>query len=264
VVDDAAPELLNALGVYLGVVDDFAPGVVEGLYVVGSAALGDWHAGRSDIDIVAVTAEPATDEDASAIRAVHAVLADRLPAVAIDGPYVAWGDLTVEPATGLHRPWVRDGEFHHDGDCFEINPLTWYTLSRYGLTVRGPAADRLEVTVDPQDRVRFVIENLESYWRPIADQVTARLGQRPFTTADLEWCVLGPLRLHYTASTTDVISKRGAGEYGLDITPDRFHEAIATALTVRNEGIDGDAEDRHLATAVELIGWILADTAPRR
>src|SRR5262245_26468597 len=112
-------ELVAALGEYLEVVDDVAPGVVEGLYVVGSAALGDWHAAHSDVDIVAVTAEPATEEDAAAIRTAHAALLARQPAPSIDGPYVAWGDLVVEPATGLHRPWVLDGRFHHDGDCYE-------------------------------------------------------------------------------------------------------------------------------------------------
>ncbi|MGZ6986890.1 MAG: nucleotidyltransferase domain-containing protein, partial [Ilumatobacteraceae bacterium] len=70
-------DVAAALGTYLEIVDSVAPGMVEGLYVVGSFALDDWQPGRSDIDIVAVTAEPATDEDFGSLRTVHALLAER-------------------------------------------------------------------------------------------------------------------------------------------------------------------------------------------
>ena len=54
----------TAINTYLDIADSVTPGLVEGLYVVGSVALGDWVEGCSDIDIVAVTAEPATDDGA--------------------------------------------------------------------------------------------------------------------------------------------------------------------------------------------------------
>ena len=54
---DPELDVATALGTYLDVVDSCAPGLVEGLYVVGSFALDDWRPGHSDIDIVAVTAE---------------------------------------------------------------------------------------------------------------------------------------------------------------------------------------------------------------
>ena len=69
---------------------------------------------------------------------------ERQPQPHIDGPYLAWGDLIAAPGTGLHRPWTLDGELHHDGDCFEINPVTWYTLATYGVTVRGPGSRQAE------------------------------------------------------------------------------------------------------------------------
>ena len=142
---DAAADVANALGTYLGIADEVAPGLVEGLYVVGSFALGDWTHGCSDIDVVVVTAEPATDDDAGSLRTVHALLAERLPAPTVDGVYLAWGDLVVEPATGLHRPWVIGNEFHHDGDCFEVNPITWWQLANTAVVVRGPDPARLEI-----------------------------------------------------------------------------------------------------------------------
>jgi hypothetical protein len=258
------PVLTSTLGEYLAAVDEAAPGVVEGLYVVGSAALGDWHPSFSDIDVVAVTAEPATEDDAEAIRLAHARLRGRRPFPTVDGPYVAWGDLVVEPATGLHRPWVSDGVVHHDADCVEINPITWYTLATYGLTVRGPPAEHLEIALDVEARVRFAVDDLDGYWRVIAEDLATSVGRRTFTTADLEWCVLGPLRLHFTAFTADVTSKRGAGEHGLAVAPARFHDAITAALTVRRLGADGAADDADIAAAAGLTEWVLADVEAAR
>jgi hypothetical protein len=249
-------DVAAALGTYLDIADSVAPGMVEGLYVVGSFALDDWQPGRSDIDIVAVLAEPATDEDFGSLRTVHALLAEHLPEPHIDGPYIAWADLITAPATGLHRPWTLAGELHHDGECFEINPVTWYTLATYGVTVRGPAADSLNIWHETEDRVRFVIDNLSSYWHQLAKSVIEACDDptRLFDLDSFEWCALGALRLHYTAFTGDVTSKRGAGEYGLVVTPDHMHDTLRAALNARATG-EGEATTAMMLRAAELISW---------
>ena len=251
--------LAAALGTYLEIVDEVAAGLVEGLYVVGSAALDDWHPLHSDIDIVAVTAEPATEADAAQLRMAHALLAERQPLPHIDGPYVAWGDLIIEP-TVSHRPWVFAGELHHDAECFEINPITWYTLATYGITVRGALPASLGISTDTEARIRFVIENLNTYWRTSQQVVASGCASgRQFTPADLEWCALGTLRLHYTAFTADVSSKSAAGQYGLDVTPTRFHDVIREALCSRS-GIDVGLPASALMTrCAELMTWVIDD-----
>ena len=251
-----------ALGTYLDIADSVAPGLVEGLYVVGSYALGDWMERTSDIDIVAVTAEPATDEGYGSLRTVHALLAEHQPLPHIDGPYVAWGDLVVEPATGLHRPWTLNGELHHDGDCFEINPVTWHTLAAHGVTVRGPMVASLGIPTDTEARIRFVVDNLQGYWRDVADGVAtacARPQPPPFTAADLVWCALGPLRLHYTAFTGDVTSKRGAGEYGLREAPPHLHGVLHAALAARANGELGPASTDDMRATAALTRWCIAE-----
>lgn len=47
-----------ACATYLEVADRLEPGLVEGLYLQGSIALGDYRPGVSDIDFVAVTSRP--------------------------------------------------------------------------------------------------------------------------------------------------------------------------------------------------------------
>jgi Nucleotidyltransferase domain len=248
-------DVATALGTYLEIMDSTVPGMVEGLYVVGSYALGDWQPGRSDIDIVAVLAEPATDDDFAMLRTAHALLAEQtLPS--IDGPYLAWGDLIAAPATGLHRPWTLDGELHHDAECFEINPVTWYALATYGVTVRGPAADKLNIWHEVEARVRFVIDNLSTYWYQLADTVVEACEDptRTFDPILFEWCALGALRLHYTAFTGDVTSKRGAGEYGIVVTPDYMHDVLRAALQVRSSG-EGDVTSTMMLGAADVISW---------
>jgi hypothetical protein len=252
----------TALSKYLDVVDSVDPGLVEGLYVIGSFALDDWVSGTSDVDIVAVTAEPATDEDFGSLRTAHALLGELLQLPHIDGPYLAWGDLVVEPATGLHRPWTLHGELHHDGDCFEINPITWYTLATYGVTVRGPAPEGLGIPTDVDARIRFVVDNLQSYWSVVADQVAAASEGdegRAFDAASFVWCALGALRLHYTAFTGDVTSKRGAGEYGLRVTPARFHPMLRAALAMRAAGEVGEVPVSMMVDAAAVIRWVVDD-----
>lgn len=249
-------DVATALGTYLEIADSAAPELIEGLYVVGSYALGDWQPGRSDIDVVAVTAEPATDADFGALRTVQALLTEHQPVPHIDGPYVAWGDLIIAPATGLHRPWTLAGELHHDGECFEINPVTWYTLASYGVAVRGPAAETLHIGLDTEARVRFVIDNLSTYWYQLAESVTVACEDpnAAFDLPSFEWCALGALRLHYTAFTGDVTSKRGAGEHGLVVTPDRMHDTIRAALDARATG-EGEATPALMLGAADVISW---------
>ena len=114
----------EALTAWFDAHDQAAPGVIEGLYLVGSVVLDDWTP-HSDIDVVAVVADPSDPDLVGDLAAAHALVRDRV-SIAIDGPYVAWGDLVVPPMA-VQRPWVLDGEYHVDGESFEINPVTWYT-----------------------------------------------------------------------------------------------------------------------------------------
>ena len=50
-------EVGQVTGMYLDLVDEAAPGLVEGLYLRGSLGFGEWYDGRSDVDFAAVTAE---------------------------------------------------------------------------------------------------------------------------------------------------------------------------------------------------------------
>src|SRR5688572_24046525 len=62
---------------YLDQVDIALPGFVEGLYVVGSLALGAWQDGPSDIDALILTSRPAGAAEVAALAKIHEGMAAR-------------------------------------------------------------------------------------------------------------------------------------------------------------------------------------------
>jgi hypothetical protein len=179
--------------------------VIEGLYLVGSVALDDWTP-HSDIDVVAVVADPSDPDLFDDLAAAHTLVRDCV-SIAVDGPYVAWGDLVVPPMA-VQRPWVLDGEYHVDGESFEINPVTWYTLATHGIALRGDPADRLGVHVDLGER-RSGCVRTSTYWRGAGERLRRAIeADRSSETADgavLEWVALGVARMLYTWETGEVI-----------------------------------------------------------
>jgi len=250
----------EALALWLDTHDEVSPGAIEGLYVVGSVALDDWTP-HSDIDVVAVVADPSDPDLFDDLAAANALVRERV-SIAVDGPYVAWGDLVMPPMT-VQRPWVLDGEYHVDGESFEINPVTWYALETYGIALRGDAPDRLGVHVDLADRRSWVRENLRTYWRGVGERLRAEIevGQTIETAggAVLEWVALGVARMLYTWETGDVASKSAAGAWAAGRAPD-FADMLLAAVNLRAE--PGLATRAHLLDAVIFTDVVVDATGP--
>ncbi len=249
----------EALVTWLDAHDEAAPGVIEGLYVVGSAVLGDWTL-HSDIDVVAVVADPSDPDLFGDLAAAQVLVRERVP-IAVDGPYVAWGDLVVPPMA-VHRPWVLDGDYHVDGESFEINPVVWYTLATRGVAIRGDAADRLGVHVDLADRRSWVRENLQTYWRGVGERLQAAMdADQDSENADgavLEWVALGVARMLYTWETGDVTSKSAAGVWAAERAPD-FADMLLAAVSLR--ATPGTASRAHLLDAVAFTDVVVDSLA---
>ncbi|MFD2767964.1 nucleotidyltransferase domain-containing protein [Micromonospora eburnea] len=254
---------------YLDEVDAVLPGFVEGLYVVGSAALGAWQIGVSDIDTLIVTARPAGAEDLAALAEIHA----GMPAGPyLDGVYLDRDTFAARPIDRLTVPFVVNGQFHTDRPCGELHPVVWLILQRYGLPVRGPAVADLGLQVDPDALRRFNLDNLRTYWAPLADRLRAALhglpDDEPVEATECRgegvvWCVLGPARLHFTLANDDVIPKAGAGVYLAGIAPSygplaeravRWRQGKPVAFTVADARAAADSIDAVVADAVRRWG----------
>lgn len=242
---------------FLSLVDDALPGHIEGLYLYGSIPLRDYRPGSSDIDFVAVCANPCGPTACEALRQVHHRLAARFPRPHFDGIYLTWDELAATPA-GATGAYAFEGDFHDDG-AFERGPVTWQTLSQCGLTLRGPDVGTVEIGTNADNLSDWLHGNLDDYWRnwwfeatnPLSSNGIGSLGTRIPT-----WGVLGVSRLHYTLATGKITSKTGAGEYAKAICDPRWHRIIDEALRIHGGFSHRSAYLSPFARRTDMLDYI--------
>lgn len=221
---------------FLGAVDQEAPGLVEGLYLVGSVALSDFRRHESDIDFVAVTATRPDEPALDAQRRAHSALEARYPRPSFEGIYVMREDLARAPELSAPALSWHDGRI--ELDSFALDPVTWHTLACHGIPARGPAAADLDVWIDRDALASWTLGNLESYWRPWRVRYASSSQGAALDPWAAAWGVLGVTRLHYTLATGEITSKTGAGLYALETFGAEWHRVIEECLRIR-AGVDG-------------------------
>lgn len=219
---------------YLALADNAVPGLVEGLYLVGSVALDDFRPGASDVDFIAISSAPPDEQSARALAAVHARLAAQPGLPAFEGIYATFAELGNSPAESA------GGLVHHDGKLTfgrqGRSPVEWTTLSWHGMTVRGPVPADLRVHTDRGELAAWTLDNLDRYWvRWVAQgrRLTSRTALAMLTDWGVAWGVLGVSRLHYTAASGQITSKTGAGQHALGAFSDGWRPVIEEALRCR-------------------------------
>jgi hypothetical protein len=251
--DEGLPvEVGRSVELFLTTVDELAPGLVTGFYLVGSVALGDFHprgAGRgrlstaSDIDFVAVTDHRPEQgsRELAALAEAHARTAARFPRPNFDGAVLTWTDLAAGPDGCPDVPGAQDGRFTPAGR-FGVNPVTFCELAWHGIAVRGPAPAEVDVWADRTALRAFTLDNLSAYWRPWWRQkkqphpLAFAIGLSAWFPV---WAVLGVSRLHHLLATGTLTSKCGAGRYALEAFDPRWHRITAESLWLRTGGVEG-------------------------
>ncbi|MFC6020574.1 aminoglycoside adenylyltransferase domain-containing protein [Plantactinospora solaniradicis] len=239
------PQAQQVLDSYLAIVDTELPGQLEGLYLVGSVALDDFQPGASDVDFVAVTADPLSEEAEAAVARTHAAVSRRHARPHFDGFYVTWRDLAADPSLAESALDAHEGRVRRrgPGGC---DPVAWHTLAGHGVPVRGPRREDVEVWTDRRTLAAWTHRNLDDYWRVWLDR-SSRLGSRPglvgLTSWGAVWGVLGVSRLHYTLATGEITSKTGAGRYARKAFDPRWRPIVDECLRIRCDGRDGRGTD---------------------
>ncbi|HZG88739.1 MAG TPA: aminoglycoside adenylyltransferase domain-containing protein [Pseudonocardia sp.] len=241
------PPVARSVTGYRRLADRLLPGRVTGLYVVGSVALGAYRPARSDIDLVVVLDGPPRPDDLGRLRRLHLGSAAATAARSVrrgrsplrgtcNAVFVHAADLTV-PVTRIVPVAAAVGERVTPGAAgSDVSPVAWTVLADRGVVVRGPHPGTLGLDPEPHRLRAWNLDNLESYWRPLArhyaaDALPLRLRPR-WSTA---WAVLGPPRLHRTVATGEVVSKEAAGQYALDVLDPRWRPLVRYALAYWRE-----------------------------
>ena len=77
---------------------------------------------------------------------------------------------------------------------------------------------------------------------------------------EIEWSVLGLLRQYYTLKEHSIISKLGAGEYGLLHMPEEWHQIIKEAINVRN-GVRSEffaSDEQRIDMALKFSKYVIS------
>jgi len=232
----------DIVSTYLTEIDIQAPGLLEGLYLVGSVAMDDFQVGGriarrgpsgvsvSDIDFVAITSRPLAEPDLAAIDRAHRALTRHHQQPFFDGLYLTWPDLPHDPARATCSARTHDGRLHHSNHNQAI-PVIWHELAQQGLAIRGPRPATLDIWTDHDTLIAWVQANLDTYWRQWhrrSSRLLTRPGLACLTSFGPTWGVLGVSRLHYTLITGKIISKTGVGS-----TPATYSTPAGIASSTR-------------------------------
>ena len=232
---------------YLDLVGTHAPGLLEGLYLVGSVAMDDFQLGgplarrgpsgasSSDIDFIAITAEPVDHAAAAVLARVHRKLTRRHRRPYFDGLYLTWAALSQNPSRLRRYAQAHEGRLtvgHH----IAPSPVAWHELAHYGVTVHGPEPSSHAIWTDATVLATWCQANVADYWSRLprrCQRWTSLWSLASLTSYVTTWAVLGVSRSHYTATTGRLISKTGAGQYARETFAPEWHRVIDESLRIR-------------------------------
>lgn len=247
-------EVRAVTDMFLSLVDEAAPGLVEGLYLHGSLGFGEWYDGRSDIDYAAVLAERPDRTTVDLLRDAHARVSETFPRPPFDGFHLTWDDLAAAAYECPDLVCTQAGYFH-EGARLDVHEVTWHELAHHGVALHGPELGAVDIWTDPAALRRYTHDNLRDYWQAKA----AALGRSPDEASRPEivaWFVLGASRLHHLLATDRLTSKNGAGRYALETFGERWRPVITEAMTVRATGEPSGLYDgREVRRGQDTIGF---------
>ncbi len=203
------------------------------IWAHGSLALGDFQAGRSDLDLVAVIAEPLTPGLTARLTALHERLLREEPAAAkLHCAYLPIAD-------------IADVEINHYNFAHghaqrrPVSPVSRCELLRGGRVLAGLSPAELLPPVSDEELAAYVRHMLRSYYLPVVTGSPSAW----FSDVWVDQVTLGFARAAVTLRDGRLITKREALEELLrlgvpprlvaDIAGRRYGEAHKTGLNWR-------------------------------
>ncbi|WP_306365954.1 nucleotidyltransferase domain-containing protein [Nocardiopsis sp. CC223A] len=258
------PRVRTLAQTFLEHADRVSPGLVEGLYLTGSVALGDFRPHTSDVDFVIVTSRRPDPRESDLLRQAHARTRADVPRPQFNGIHVTWDDLTRDPSACGSVPSVIGGRFR-DRAASDVNPVTWHILACHGVTLRGPHPLELDVWDERESLRTWSLGSLDEQWRRWREKagrlVTPR-GLAVLGSLAPSWSVLSVSRLHFTLKTGEITSKSSAGAYALHAFPERWQRIVNECLRVRRGSGAPSLYESALArrrAALDYIEMVLDD-----
>jgi hypothetical protein len=197
------------------------------LWAHGSLAAGDFVPGRSDLDLVALIAAPASHAAQPGLQRVHeSLISDEPLAAELHCTYVVSGEQA--DASRSHLTWAHAELFER-----RVSPVTRRELLDGGLCLLGPPPDTVFPAVTDTELADYVRADLRDFYYPKTDRadlwlrdIWVDLGMLTLARADV---TLREGRLITKREALDVLAEMGApADVVADIRARRYGGAAVT------------------------------------
>ncbi|MBA3826447.1 MAG: DUF4111 domain-containing protein [Ktedonobacterales bacterium] len=239
-------ELLIALHAILGA-------QVQGVYLVGSLALGDFRPQNSDLDLIMVTVGTLSDEAVTLLRDLHRRFDQGGSpwATHVDAVYIPHEVLREPSPPADHYPILEWPGLLALGPLESGWAIQRYILREYGIVVSGPNSRSLLDPVHPDD-LRQGSATIVERWRDQAHhdpEWLAWLSEPDNHT----FVVLTLCRVLYTLETGAVASKPAAARWAQQKVPSRWRKLIGRAAT--SQLTTGDVLDDEVTDTLSFLEY---------
>lgn len=252
----------DVLAQYNRLTDKRLPDVIVSLHIIGSIALDAYRHGLSDIDFIAVVAEPPTETELAGLAEIHASLPET---PMLDGFYITPAQLRGQAGAAPNLVRATEGTVEPVGG--EPSAITRHELLQHAITLRGQSPSEYGLHVNPDDLNTWLVDNLTGYWARYATDLRTVIADRPLGAAanpeTITWATTGPGRLHYTLTTGGIVSKQDSLVYSKKRFPQTDPDLLDRCLAWRN----GDAGEFTIADghkAADHIDAVVTSVKPNR
>jgi hypothetical protein len=231
-LDNLPARISEILEHYIAQLNSIDSILVDGIYLTGSVALGDYYSKKSDIDFITVLHDAPATEIVYRLKQIHHHIETTYGYPKLNGYYVTIEEIKNKQA--CFPSFFRNKMYA--ARTFELDKFALYELKTSSLTCYGVPAAELPVHLNINEVNEQLHQNINSYWSTwIAKHSLINLNHLllilfPRLT---EWGVLGVARQLYTIETGKITSKLSAGTYCLDKLPAQFQHIILTAIKTR-------------------------------
>jgi predicted nucleotidyltransferase len=251
-IPPAIAQLLDLLAAELQVA---LAGNLMGIYVSGSIAAGEFHAGTSDIDLAAVTERPVSDTELNALSALR----DRIPPRSDENPEYEI-DCVDRATLRRYEPGQRHVKVCWDEKVGWIpyRPASVFeraTLREHGIALLGPAPTTLIDPVAPEDLAEAARGELSTRWRNWSSgrwprsEIQTYLGAQGYEVETV-------CRALYTSGHGEMISKNDAITWGLAHLPERWYPLLEWSRTVRKKW---EADGSRAEEVLGFLEWAVGE-----
>jgi predicted nucleotidyltransferase len=195
------------------------------VYLFGSATTGAFEPQISDIDTVAVLEGDPTDNDVSALGAMHDELVEEAPAWndRIEVDYVSARALAEFRSHAWPAARISPGEPFHRIEIDRRWVLDWYQVQTSGIALFGLPPDRLIPEIAQSEFVATVRDQLREW----PDRISG-----DFNPGRIAYAVLTVCRALRACTVGDYVSKKEAAMWTANELP-QFRAVIEDALAWR-------------------------------